>query len=164
MFIHTTLVLIFIPKIIEARHNHDQHIRLFKQMSVGIVLEIGAMAFFLSLLIRPFLAIVGKDAFIANLGTFYVLLVAYVLFGLSSIAHYFLYVNHMERFIFYSSIICCAVNLVLNYFLIPNHGVKGAAIALAGSMFVLFALKALWSRSSWSDDCAQAQIGLQPQS
>lgn len=148
ILIQTTLISIFLPKIIELKHSQSEEYRLFlNRMCKAIVFLVGVAAIVLGILIKPLLILVAKDAFLANLSIFYILLLGYIFFGLSNIGHYILYVNNSEKFIFYSSFICCIINLGLNYSLIPQYGIKGASLSLVVSMLMLLLLKLFWART-----------------
>lgn len=149
LFIQTTLISIFLPKIIELKHSQSKEYRLFlNKMCKAIIALVGIAAIMLGVLIKPLLILVAKDVFMANLSIFYILLLGYILFGLSNIGHYILYINNSEKFILYSSLICCITNLVFNYSLIPKYGIKGASLSLVISMLMLLLLKLLWARAA----------------
>jgi O-antigen/teichoic acid export membrane protein len=146
VFIQVTLISIFLPKIIELKHDYDnQYILFFKKMKNGILVSVFLIGFLLLFFIKPFLVLIGKVDFIKNLNVYYILLLGFIIYGLSNIWHYFLYINHLEKFIFYSSVISCGINLLLNYLLIPNYGILGAAVSFLVAMFFLIFLKIFWS-------------------
>jgi len=148
ILIQTTLISIFLPKIIELKHSQSGEYRLFlNRMCKAIIVLVGVAAIVLGILIKPLLILVGKDVFLNNLSIFYILLLGYIFFGLSNVGHYILYVNNSEKFIFYSSFICCIINLGLNYSLIPQYGIKGASLSLVVSMLMLLLLKLFWART-----------------
>jgi len=148
VFIYASLVSIFLPKIIESRHKNEvTYRRFFKKFSFGILILVAAASIALIIFIKPFLLFIGKPQFLSNLKTFYILLAGFVLFGISNVPHYILYVNEAEKVILYSSVAACAVNMVLNCLFVRKYGLVGCAVAFLLSMVVLFIVKLWGSRA-----------------
>jgi O-antigen/teichoic acid export membrane protein len=150
VFIQVTLVSIFLPRIIELKHHHGKKYELlFKKMKNGIFISVIFIAGLLLFIIKPVLVFIGKNEFLNSLNVFYFLLAGFVIYGISNVWHYFLYIHNLEKFILYSSAISCLINLFLNYTLIPWYGILGAAISFLVAMLSLVSMKMFWSYLSF---------------
>ncbi|KRP04387.1 MAG: hypothetical protein ABR94_00945 [Sphingobacteriales bacterium BACL12 MAG-120802-bin5] len=64
-----------------------------------------------------------------------------MVFNMSLVFHYVLYVRKRDKSIVYATLIAAGVNMVLNFILIPPLGIMGAAISTLVSMLLVLLLK-----------------------
>lgn len=149
VFVYTAVVAIFLPKLIELHHKNDikEYRELFKRYFWGILLLVGISAAVMAVGIRPGISLIGKSRLLDNLGVFYLLLAGFVLFGLSNIPHFILFVNNKEKNILVSSAAACLINVILNYVLLKEYGLTGSAMAFLASMAFLCGAKVWFARA-----------------
>jgi len=80
-------------------------------------------------LIRPLIAFVFGEAFLASSFPFFALIPGIIAFSIGGVIAADLSGRGRPEFAIYSSIACVLVNIVLNIILIPKYGITGAAVA-----------------------------------
>lgn len=147
VFIYTALIMIILPKLIEAKSRGDDltYKNKLDIMQGGIFYGTIFLAIALFFIINPFLSFIGKEEMVKNIEIFRMLLLGSALFCLSHIGHYVLYINNNERLILAASLVGTVINIILNIILIPTYGMTGAAISTIGSISVMGGLKIYFS-------------------
>jgi O-antigen/teichoic acid export membrane protein len=139
---HTAVVIIFSPKLIEYFHSSNKKYRFAHAAFTKNMLFYTVLSFaFLAVLITPIIGFLGKDEFYAELDVFIVMCVTEMVFNMSLVFHYVLYVRKRDKSIVYATLIAAGVNMVLNFILIPPLGIMGAAISTLVSMLLVLLLK-----------------------
>ncbi len=96
------------------------------------------------LVMMPFvLILLGKREHLHYYSVFVILTLANVFLNLSLIGHYVLYGYHGERWIFGITFSAAILNVVMNFFLIPGYGIKGAAISTFMAFLAIWLFKRL---------------------
>ncbi len=147
IFVQSAILIVFAPKLVEAfSRDKLEFKRLHKEMSIqNIVASIGfGIAIIIAL--YPLVKFLDKAELVENYNLIYLLVGAKVVFNISMIYHYILYVAHKDRLIIFSSVIAAIANVVLNLILIPIYGIYGAAIATFVSFSTIFVLKFIFAR------------------
>ncbi len=147
IIVHTAVVIIFSPKLIENFHhsNYDYRIaqsKFTKQMALFTVLS----AILLLIVIYPIILFLNKSEFLNRFDTFIVLVIAEMIFNATLVFHYILYVRKRDIAIVKATVAAAVFNILLNFILIPYFSIMGAAIASALSFLVLLAGKMYYSR------------------
>jgi len=87
----------------------------------------------------------GNISYIPSYQVVPVLLFSYVFFGMSMISSLGLYVSGKTTYIATITISAAAINIALNFILIPSYGIMGAAINTLIAFFILFILSLIIS-------------------
>ncbi|MEZ5013041.1 MAG: polysaccharide biosynthesis C-terminal domain-containing protein [Chitinophagales bacterium] len=148
IFVHTTTIIIFSPKLIYAFHrNNYMYRKTHAKFSKNLFLFNLAGAAILAIMIYPILKyIVQKEAYLENISAFILLCVAEMVFNISLIFHYILYVRKNDFSIVKATIIAACTNIALNFILIPAYDLNGAALATIAGYAVLVLMKAYYAR------------------
>ena len=83
---------------------------------------------------------------VESLDVFGLMVATKLIFNLSLIYHFYLYVSKRDKIIMTSTVMAVIVNLVLNLVLIPIYGMLGAAIGTFVGFFLILALKMTYSK------------------
>lgn len=147
IIVHTAVVIVFSPKLIENFHrsNYDYRMtqsRFTKQMALFTILSAG----FLLAIIYPIIIFLNNDAFLTDFNAFIVLVIAEMIFNASLIFHYILYVRKNDISIVKATIAAAVLNILLNFILIPEYSILGAALASTLSFVSLMLAKMYYSR------------------
>lgn len=147
VFVHATVIIVMSPFLIEgARKSSDDFKIIFKRFKKQMLNYTLAGSIIGIVLIYPFILLIQNDVLLANLSVFFLLVMATILFCVSYIPHYLLYVFDKDMSLLKSSIFGATTNISLNFILVPLYGVTGAAIAQIGGMLVLLLSKYGFSR------------------
>jgi len=148
VFIYTAVVMILLPKLIEAKSKQEDFAYKNKLcvMQGGIFYGTVFLAAALFLFIGPFLSFISKGEMVDNISIFYLLLIGAIVLSLSLIGHYTLYIHHGERVILASTFTGAVVNIILNTILIPSYGLTGAALSTIVSTSVMGGLKVYFAQ------------------
>ncbi|MFN3940265.1 MAG: polysaccharide biosynthesis C-terminal domain-containing protein, partial [Chitinophagales bacterium] len=147
IIVHTAVVIVFSPKLIENFHHSNYEYRMTqsrftKQMALFTFLSAG----FLLVIIYPIILFLNNDAFLADFDAFIVLVIAEMIFNGSLIFHYILYVRKSDVSIVKATIAAAVLNILLNFILIPEYSILGAAMASLFSFTALMFAKMYYSR------------------
>ncbi|MBK6732228.1 MAG: polysaccharide biosynthesis C-terminal domain-containing protein [Bacteroidetes bacterium] len=147
IIVHTAVVIVFSPRLIENFHhsNYDYRItqsKFTKQMALFTVLA----AILLLIIIYPIILFLDKNEFLQQFDAFIILVIAEMIFNATLIFHYILYVRKHDIAIVKATVAAAVFNILLNFILIPQFSILGAAIASALSFFLLLLGKMYYSR------------------
>lgn len=147
ILVHTAVVIVYSPRLIENFHKSNFDYRMSqskftKQMVIFTLLS----AIFLLIIIYPIILFLGKNEFLQDFDAFVILVVAEMIFNGSLIFHYILYVRKNDFAIVKATIAVAVINILLNFILIPQYSILGAAIASATSFLILMIAKMYYSR------------------
>jgi O-antigen/teichoic acid export membrane protein len=142
-FVFTGVIAILYPKIIDAfqKRKYDEYNALMRKMSAGVIGGVVVLSGIAAVAIVPLLKLVNKSIYNEYLSVFWILLAAISVLVLCSIPHYGLFVRHRDRQIFISTLVAVVCTITLNFVLVPQYGVQGAAISCLVGYVVLFLLK-----------------------
>ncbi len=142
VIVNTAVIIIVYPRLYELYINKEwekyrSERRKFYRNVLLLSLGSGVILLFL---INPLLNLIGKaGAFLPHLETFWYLIIANVIFNVSLIPHFLLYVQRRDVPIMTITLIGMIFNLLANFFLIRDFGINGAAL----SMILSFAMIAV---------------------
>jgi O-antigen/teichoic acid export membrane protein len=136
-------VSIMLPKILKNAESGNSTlltdaINMLRNSIYKITIIISAT---LSILIHPLVIVLGKESFVQNILSFYVLLLGSVFLSLSYIPHYELFARRKDKSIVVCHLSTAAISIILCLSLIPIFSIIGAAVAYALSMLFLLAVK-----------------------
>ncbi len=100
-----------------------------------------SMALFLSLFSKELIMVLANENYINAQYIVYLLCISYVFYGLHAITSF---VFHIIKKTWIMSIIMAGaaiINIILNYFLVPEYGIVGASIATMTSFFIVLTVK-----------------------
>lgn len=147
MFVQSAILIVFAPKLIESfSQDKAKYKRLHSEMAKQTIFASVGIAVLVFVLLYPLLQFIGKTELIAHYHLIYYLVGAKVVFNLSMIYHYHLYVSRNDRSIIITMLIAAVVNILLNMVLIPKYDILGAAIATLISFCVILVLKYMFSK------------------
>lgn len=138
---------VWIPVAYKWYENRVENTKFDKVSTV--VLAVMAACFALIVVCRDIIMLfLGTEYRSASLIFIYLLFVP-VMYTISETTVLGIGFSKKTKFSLYVSIICVIINLIGNYFLIPEFGARGAAIATCISYLVFFWMRTLFSRKLW---------------
>ena len=147
MFVQSAILIVFAPKLLESFSKDKlQYKKLHSQMAKQNILASIGIALLVFVFIYPLVQFLGKTNISANYTLIYLLVGAKVLFNISMIYHYHLYVRHQDKSIIISMVLAAIANVILNLILIPIYGIYGAAIATFISFVMILTLKFIFAK------------------
>lgn len=147
-FVHTSVIIIFSPKLIESFHHSNYDYRkTHAQFAKKVFFYTIGISIVLALVIIPLLNSLEEKEYIRAYPTFLVLVMAKVALNFSLVFHYILYVRKNDFPIIKATLIAAVMNILLNFILIPPMGIMGAALATLASFVVILLMKMYYSRN-----------------
>lgn len=147
MFVQSAILIVFAPKLLESFSKDKKQFKiLHKQMAKQNILASVGISLVVFVFLYPLVQFLGKTNIEANYNLIYLLVGAKVLFNISMIYHYHLYVRHQDKSIIISMVLAAIANVVLNLILIPIYGIYGAAIATFISFVMILTLKFIFAK------------------
>lgn len=147
VFVHATVIIVMSPYLIEAaRKSSEDFKNTFQKFKKQILNYTMVGSVIGVVLIYPFILLIQNNVLLANLSVFFLLVIATILFCISYIPHYLLYVFDKDISLLKSSILGASINISLNFILVPLYGVTGAALAQIGGMLGLLLSKYAFSQ------------------
>ena len=147
MFVQSAILIVFAPKLIESfSEDKTKYNKLHMQMTKQNIFASFLFAIVVFVFIYPLIKFLGKTEIESHYSLIFILVGAKVLFNISMIYHYHLYVRHYDKKIMITMIIAAIVNVVLNIFLIPIYGIYGAAYATLASFILILILKFIFAQ------------------
>lgn len=146
-FVQTTVVMIYSPKLI-ASFNEDKvkQLTIFKKFSKEVIIYSLIAVLGVCLMIYPLLYIVEKTDLYNSIGVFFVMTSTRLIFNISLIYHFKLYVSKKDKVIMISTLTALFFNIILNVILIPAYGLIGGSLATLISIFVMMAMKQFYAK------------------
>ncbi len=146
-FVQTTVVMIYSPKLI-ASFNEDKvkQLTIFKKFSKEVIIYSLIAVLGVCLMIYPLLYIVEKTDLYNSIGVFFVMASTRLIFNISLIYHFKLYVSKKDKVIMTSTVIALFFNIVLNVILIPSYGLIGGSIATLISILIMMGMKQFYAK------------------
>lgn len=147
MFVQSAILIVFAPKLLESFSKDKlKYNKLHKQMSKQNILASIGIAGVVFVFLLPLVQFLDKSSIENNYSLIYYLVGAKVLFNISMIYHYHLYVRHEDKSIITTMIIAAVINVCLNIFLIPLYGIYGAAYATFISFAFILIFKYVFAK------------------
>lgn len=147
-FVHTAVIIIFSPRLIETFHKSNYHYRkTLAQFAKQVVIYTVIIGVALAILIIPLLKSLENDEYIRDYNAFVVLVLSKMVLNFSLIFHYILYVRKNDFPIIKATIIACVINILLNFILIPSMSIMGAALATLISFLIVMIMKMYYTRN-----------------
>ena len=146
-FVQTTVVMIYSPQLITA-FNKDKtsRITVFNKFSKEIIIYSLVAVAGVCMIIYPLLYIVEKTDLYHSIGVFFVMISTRLIFNISLIYHFKLYVAKKDKVIMTSTVIALIFNIVLNIILIPSYGLIGGSIATLISIIIMMGMKQIYAK------------------
>ena len=146
-FVQTTVVMIYSPQLITA-FNKDKtsRITVFNKFSKEIIIYSLVAIAGVCMIIYPLLYIVEKTDLYHSIGVFFVMISTRLIFNISLIYHFKLYVAKKDKVIMTSTVIALIFNIVLNIILIPSYGLIGGSIATLISIIIMMGMKQIYAK------------------
>ena len=111
----------------------------FVRKVIYISLAAGIIA---AVMIHPLLHLIGKyNLYNPYMPAYYTLIIANILYNLSLIPHYLLYVLKKDYQIMITTVAGTIISLLLNYILIYWYDAEGAAYAMLSSFMIIMKLE-----------------------
>jgi len=149
IMIHTTTIIIFSPLLIDTFHrNNNEYQSTINRFAKSIVLyNLLAVALLSGIMYVVLVYVIQKQSYLTHLPSFILLAVAEMIFNISLIFHYILYVRKNDFAIVKATLVAAFTNILLNFALIPDWGINGAALSTLLSFVMLVLMKAYYSRN-----------------
>ena len=146
-FVQTTVVMIYSPQLISA-FNKDKtsRVTVFNKFSKEIIIYSLVAVAGVCMIIYPLLYIVEKTDLYHSIGVFFVMISTRLIFNISLIYHFKLYVAKKDKVIMTSTVIALIFNIVLNIILIPSYGLIGGSIATLISIIIMMGMKQIYAK------------------
>ena len=146
-FVQTTVVMIYSPQLITA-FNKDKtsRVTVFNKFSKEIIIYSLVAVAGVCMIIYPLLYIVEKTDLYHSIGVFFVMISTRLIFNISLIYHFKLYVAKKDKVIMTSTVIALIFNIVLNIILIPSYGLIGGSIATLISIIIMMGMKQIYAK------------------
>ena len=146
-FVQTTVVMIYSPQLITA-FNKDKtsRVTVFNKFSKEIIIYSLVAVAGVCMIIYPLLYIVEKTDLYHSIGVFFVMISSRLIFNISLIYHFKLYVAKKDKVIMTSTVIALIFNIVLNIILIPSFGLIGGSIATLISIIIMMGMKQIYAK------------------
>ncbi len=145
VLVQSTVIIVLSPYLIESS---AKGFEAFNKVFINYrkqVLLVTIVGFLIaSVAIYPLIIYLDNELLTDNIYIFYLLLIAVAFFCFSYIPHYGLYSFRKDKSLLKAAIIGAIVCVLLNFVLVPKHGVLGAAIAQVLSMASLFIAKQIF--------------------
>lgn len=145
--VNTITITLIVPNLLRAVSSKEvTNIKTkINQFSKELYLSTALVSICIIILIFPTLQWLDKSDFSDELVTYFVILVANVIFNMSLLYHFLLYAYKKDSAIFKPTLYASITNIVLNIILIPKFGIIAAAI----STLISFALILILKRTYW---------------
>jgi O-antigen/teichoic acid export membrane protein len=138
-------VIINIYKFNTEERKKQKIIRNFLVQCLGF----GAVINIIILFFIPFLLdFIGKKELLDEIGLFYLMLIQVMIFAGQVVVQTILYARNEDKFLLYSAVAGSVLNIVLNIFLIPAMGIKGAAVSTISSMTLMLVMRLILLQTS----------------
>lgn len=149
IFVQTTTIIIFSPMLINSFYKDKlEYHNTFKKFARSLFLYNMASIVILACIMYPVLKyVIQKPSFLNHLPSFLLLCLSEMVFNLTLIFHYILYVRKNDFSVVKATIAAAFTNILLNFALIPPWGINGAALATLLSFIMLGITKAWYSRN-----------------
>lgn len=147
--VNTITITLIVPNLLRAvSSNEVKRIKIkIHQFSKELYLTTTLVSVCIIILIFPTLSWLDKPEFSNELSTYFIILLANIIFNLSLLYHFLLYAYKKDREIFKPTVYASITNIVLNIVLIPRFGIISAAISTLVSAILIFILKSVyWGR------------------
>jgi O-antigen/teichoic acid export membrane protein len=143
VFVHTGVISILYPKIIESFTNgkyleYRSYMRKMTVQSIGGVAILSVCAF---IGISILLLLLDKPEFNEHKNVFIIILISIGFNIISNIPHYSLFVRSKDSAILICTIITFIISISSNFLLVPKYGLYGTGFSMLISMISLFGMK-----------------------
>jgi len=138
------------PRIVAAFRGgrYEEYRQYLKKLAGGIVLLFVTFSLGLFVTIGPVLHYIGRDVYLEQIATLWILLAAMGVYTLGLVPHYALYARGADRSVVVASVLAVVVFVCMTLYLTPQGGATGMALSLLvgvgclGAMKVAFNLRA----------------------
>jgi O-antigen/teichoic acid export membrane protein len=148
IFVHTTTIITFSPMLINYFiKNKTTYYATFNRFAKHVMLFNVLAAVILAIIMYPVLQyIINKESYNTHLESFVVLVASEMVFNISLIFHYILYIRKSDFSIVKATILAAFTNILLNFIFIPSLGINGASLSTLLSFIMLLLMKAYYAR------------------
>ena len=143
IILFTLVISVLYPGLVESimHKNKKDFKQRFKQFRKEIIVYSIITGVMLLVLLPVVLYIIGKTQYNEQLYIFVLLVLANMALNFSFLHHFIIYAYRKDWRIFKATALAALLNVVLNWLLIPNLGIAGAAIATFSSFVLVAVLK-----------------------
>ena len=143
IILFTLVISVLYPGLVESimHKNKKDFKQRFKQFRKEIIVYSVITGIMLLVLLPAVLYIIGKTQYNEQLYIFVLLVLANIALNFSFLHHFIIYAYRKDWRIFKATALAALLNVVLNWLLIPNLGIAGAAIATFSSFVLVAVLK-----------------------
>ena len=144
--IFTGIAAIIFPQLINAYYLKDviKWKKLIKQLSFQITLTTIILIPIFIFGINILLGFISKNHFFEQIISYYLLLISTIILNFYLIPYYILYSSHKDIILFSFIFFGCLINIILNFLLIPEFGLAGAALGRCISFSCIGALMSIY--------------------
>lgn len=147
VFVTSGVITILSPKIIRSFQNGEleKYRNYMKKLTVGTIMSsliIGTLA---AVGILGVIKLLDKPIYSEYLISYWIRILSVIIYSLSLIPHYVLYVRRSDKKIIVSSLAALFMSLIMNFILIPNYGLTGASISILLAYLLLIVLKTIFA-------------------
>lgn len=131
------------PRIVAAYRvgKYEVYRQNLKEMAVGILSLYLSFSFALFVVIKPVMRFIGREEYISQITTLWVLLAAMGLYSLGLVPHYALYAQGSDRAITVASILSLILFTGSAILLAPSYGIIGVALSVFAGVVCLGGVK-----------------------
>jgi len=150
VFVTSGFYLVYLPQLINMHEHGDESIKKkmieYGKLVIGssIILVLGTV-----MTIEILLNLIDKSELIENINLLYILLAAFFLLNIATIPNIILYVVKRDKDLMIISALTFAFNIVLNFLLLKEYNIYGAAIALLLSYLINLIATSYKANLSW---------------
>lgn len=147
IFVTSGVILILSPKIIKSFQDGeiDKYRHYMRKLTIGTTVSSIIVGLLTAGGIFIVIDLLDNILYSQYLVSYWIRLLSVVIYSLSLIPHYVLYVRRADRKIIISSLIALFVALIMNLILIPKYNLTGASISVLLSFSVLFIMKTMFA-------------------
>jgi O-antigen/teichoic acid export membrane protein len=131
------------PRIVAAYRmgKYDEYRQSLKELTLGIISLYLSFSFALIVVIKPVMRYIGREEYVNDISTLWVLLTAMGLYSLGLVPHYALYARGSDRAITVASLFSFILFIVAAFFLTPMYGMIGVAFSVLVGVLCLGTVK-----------------------
>jgi O-antigen/teichoic acid export membrane protein len=149
--LYSGIIMVLYPSVVRAFQAGEmgEYRRLMRKLAGGTL--VGSLAFIAvgSVAILPVLHMIGKPLYWEHLDAYWILLVSAGAVCIGSVPHFGLYARRQDRTLMLCALASFGLGLALNFLLVPQWGIKGAAVSTCSAFISLALFKTLALFGQW---------------
>ena len=140
ILLYTLITMFVIPKII-TNANNKKLTKIIREYTRDMLIGISIITILMIIMIPYLLKYINNDIYLDNLNIFYLLIFSSIIMNISQIPHYVLYAKKQDFLLMKINIFIAILNVLLNIYLIPRLGIKGAVISTIICFILMLIIK-----------------------